>query len=67
MQETGFTALMLACKRGHLDTVIILLERNANTALRNRVCILLSYFLLNVHASLSLRPSMLQGDLHGLL
>ena len=42
MQDTGFTALMFACKGGHLDTVITLLEHSANTALGNRV---LSYFL----------------------
>ena len=37
---------MFACKGGHLDTVITLLEHSANTALRNRVCVLL-FFLLN--------------------
>ena len=42
MQDTGFTALMFACKGGHLDTVITLLEHSANNALTNGVCILLS-------------------------
>ena len=37
MQSTGFTALMLACKGGHIDTVITLMEHGANSHLRNRV------------------------------
>ena len=37
LQGTGFTALMFACKGGHLDTVFTLLGHSANTAIRNRV------------------------------
>ena len=37
LQGTGFTALMFACKGGHLDTVFTLLGQSANTAIRNRV------------------------------
>ena len=43
MQDTGYTALMLACKGGHLDTVITLMEHSANIALRNGVRILLFF------------------------
>ena len=38
-QSTGFTALMFACEKGHLDTVITLLEYGANSHVRNRVSI----------------------------
>ena len=52
LQDTGFTALMFACKGGHLDTVITLLEHSANTALRNRVCILFNaYYATLLHSA----------------
>ena len=37
MQGTGYTALMFACKGGHLDTVIGLMEHGANSAIKNQV------------------------------
>ncbi|CAI8034155.1 Putative ankyrin repeat protein L93, partial [Geodia barretti] len=33
--ETGYTALMFACKGGHLDTVIGLMEHGADAKIRN--------------------------------
>ncbi|CAI8058513.1 Ankyrin repeat domain-containing protein 50 [Geodia barretti] len=34
-QETGYTALMFACKCGHLDTVMVLMEHGADAKIRN--------------------------------
>jgi ankyrin repeat protein len=34
--STGYTALMFACKGGHLDTVIGLMEHGANSAIKNQ-------------------------------
>ena len=36
-QSTGFTALMFACKGGHLDTVMTLMRHGANPHIKNRV------------------------------
>ena len=37
MQGTGYTALMFACKGGHQDTVKVLVEHGANSAITNQV------------------------------
>ena len=37
LQDTGFTALMFACKGGHGDTVSALLKHSANPAIKNKV------------------------------
>ena len=39
IQNTGYTALMFACKGGHLDTVMILMEHGADANIRNVVCL----------------------------
>ena len=36
-QNTGYTAVMFACKGGHLDTVFTLLDNSANTSIRKKV------------------------------
>ena len=38
LQSTGFTAVMFACKNGHLDTVMTLMRHGANPHIKNRVC-----------------------------
>ena len=38
-QNTGYTALMLACKGDHQDTVATLVKHKANIHLRNNVSI----------------------------
>jgi ankyrin repeat protein len=35
--NTGYTALMFACKGGHLDTVKVLMEHGADPLIRNSV------------------------------
>ena len=37
LQDTGCTALMFACMRGHLDTVMLLMEYGADSQIRNIV------------------------------
>ena len=37
LQNTGYTALMFACKGGHLDTVMILMGHVADPLIRNSV------------------------------
>ena len=36
-QSTGYTALMFACKKGHLDTVLVLMEHGVNLEITNMV------------------------------
>ena len=37
VQSTGYTALMFACKGGHLETVKVLREHGADSQIRNAV------------------------------
>ena len=48
MQETGYTPLMFACKGGHLDTVMVLMEHRADAKIRNVVCHTAFYSLPNI-------------------
>ena len=57
-QDTGFTALMFACKKGHLDTVSVLLEHSATTNIHDKVSLKCNeHYYTHVHCSTVISPA----------